>query len=58
MAYFTTRDEYSEGEYDSCSSLFGWKGAERIQAKYVEMLGANEDTQRANDLASFRAGPR
>lgn len=42
MAYFTTRDEYGEVAYDSCSSLFGWKGAARIQARYVEMLGVKE----------------
>lgn len=38
MAYFTTKDEYKEGMYDSCSSLFSWKGADRMQAKYLEML--------------------
>lgn len=46
MAYFTTRDEYGEGAYDSCSSLFGWKGAARIQAKYVEVLGVKEGDRR------------
>ncbi len=38
MAYFTTQEEYTEGKYDSCSSLFGWKGAEKIRARYLEML--------------------
>ncbi len=37
-AYFTTKGEYAEGKYDSCSSLFGWKGTERIRARYVEIL--------------------
>ena len=41
MSYFTTKEEYHEGMYDSCSSLFSWKGADRIQAKYLEMLGVS-----------------
>ena len=42
MAYFTTEEEYKQGMYDSCSSLFSWKGADRIQARFLEMLGDGE----------------
>lgn len=30
MTYFTTKSEYQEAAYDSCSSYYGWKGGERI----------------------------
>lgn len=30
MTYFTTKSEYAEHEYDSCSSFYGWKGGQRI----------------------------
>ncbi len=38
QSYFTTETEYHEGVYDSCSSLFRWKGAERIQRALTELL--------------------
>lgn len=38
MAYFTTKKEYNQGSYDSCSSLFGYKGAERIIKHYKDLL--------------------
>ena len=41
MSYFTTREEYRQGHYDSCSSLFSWKGADRIEAKYIDLLQAD-----------------
>jgi len=43
QSYFTTRTEYHEGVYDSCSSLFRWKGAERIQRAFNSLLTG--DTQ-------------
>ena len=43
QSYFTTKNEYHEGVYDSCSSLFRWKGAERIQRALESLLtGVNE----------------
>ena len=53
MAYFTTKEEYKQGHYDSCSSLFGWKGAKRIQARYLEMLGTKE-LQQASAITNAR----
>ena len=41
QSYFTTREEYFEGAYDSCSSLFRWKGTDRIQ-KAMKKLMAGE----------------
>ncbi len=38
QSYFTTQEEYYEGVYDSCSSLFRWKGTRRIQAALVRLL--------------------
>lgn len=38
MTYFTTKQEYFEGAYDSCSSLFNWRGGKRILSAYDKML--------------------
>lgn len=38
MAYFTSKDEYFEGAYDSCSSLFNWRGGNRVIAKHKKIL--------------------
>jgi len=38
QSYFTTRAEYYEGRYDACSSLFRWKGADRILKGMETML--------------------
>lgn len=38
MAYFTTKKEYHQGAYDSCSSLFNFRGAERIIKHYKSLL--------------------
>jgi len=38
MTYFTTRKEYREFEYDSCSSMYGWQGAERIMLGHQDWL--------------------
>lgn len=38
MTYFTTKSEFYEGAYDSCSSLFTYKGGERIVKAHKEML--------------------
>ncbi|MBL7716247.1 MAG: neutral/alkaline non-lysosomal ceramidase N-terminal domain-containing protein [Bdellovibrionales bacterium] len=38
MTYFTTKKEYHQGAYDSCSSLFNFRGAERIIKHYKSML--------------------
>lgn len=40
MAYFTTKAEYNEGAYDSCSSEFNWRGGKRIIRRYDRMLKA------------------
>ena len=34
VGYFTTQDEYYEGEYDSRSSLFNFRGGRRILKKH------------------------
>lgn len=41
QSYFTTRAEYNEGNYDACSSLFRWKGTERIQRAFKSLLNGN-----------------
>jgi hypothetical protein len=38
MTYFTTRKEYREFEYDSCSSMYGWQGSERIMLGHQDWL--------------------
>jgi hypothetical protein len=37
-AYFTTKSEYFEGAYDSCSSLYNWRGGKRVLKRYGKML--------------------
>lgn len=56
MSYFTTRDEYKQGKYDSCSSVFKWKGADRIQARYLEMLGEPRTQQLSLLSPQFKNG--
>ena len=36
--YFTTREEFREGRYDSSSSLYNFRGGERILGHYELML--------------------
>jgi hypothetical protein len=38
MTYFTTKKEYEEGAYDSCSSFYGWKGGSRIIRAHKKLL--------------------
>lgn len=38
MTYFTTQEEYQERAYDSCSSIYGWKGGERIIKAHSSLL--------------------
>lgn len=38
MTYFTTQEEYQEKTYDSCSSIYGWKGGERILRAHSSLL--------------------
>jgi hypothetical protein len=38
MTYFTTKPEYEEHEYDSCSSFYGWKGGKRILEAHTKWL--------------------
>jgi uncharacterized protein YihD (DUF1040 family) len=38
MTYFTTKSEYQESAYDSCSSFYGWKGGERVIRAHKKML--------------------
>ncbi len=46
QSYFTTRDEYYEGAYDSCSSLFRWRGGQRIQKALMGLMkGTNNEVQ-------------
>lgn len=42
MTYFTTKDEYHEGHYDACSSLFNWRGGKRILKHYDKVLKAKK----------------
>lgn len=42
QSYFTTKTEYNEGVYDSCSSLFRWKGTTRIQTAMIELMSGEE----------------
>lgn len=38
MTYFTTKSEYAEKAYDSCSSIYGWQGGERILKAHAKLL--------------------
>lgn len=38
MTYFTTKPEFDEHEYDSCSSFYGWKGGKRILEAHKKWL--------------------
>lgn len=38
MTYFTTKAEFTENEYDSCSSFYGWKGGKRILEAHKKWL--------------------
>lgn len=38
MTYFTTESEYIEKAYDSCSSIYGWKGGKRIIKEHNKLL--------------------
>lgn len=38
MTYFTTQSEYNERTYDSCSSIYGWEGGERILRAHSSLL--------------------
>lgn len=38
MTYFTTKEEYHEAQYDSCSSLFNWRGGDRILDAHRALL--------------------
>lgn len=38
MTYFTTKEEYAQKEYDSCSSFYGWRGGERILEAHKKWL--------------------
>ena len=38
QSYFTTESEYREAKYDSCSSLFRWHGAEKIQEVLTSLI--------------------
>ena len=42
MTYFTTKDEYKEKAYDSCSSMYGWKGGGRIIKAHSKWLFFHE----------------
>ena len=38
LSYFTTKKEYTSGNYESCSSFYGYKGGKRILKKFSTML--------------------
>jgi hypothetical protein len=38
MTYFTTKAEYKEKAYDSCSSFYGWRGGNRILKAHERLL--------------------
>ncbi|MBT3585364.1 MAG: hypothetical protein HN509_10700 [Halobacteriovoraceae bacterium] len=38
LTYFTNKSEYKEGEYDSCSSFYGYRGARRIIKKLTKLM--------------------
>lgn len=38
LTYFTTKSEFAEGEYDSCSSFYGYKGGRRIIKKLTKLM--------------------
>lgn len=37
-AYYTNKEEFNEGTYDSCSSLYGYKGAARVIKAHKKLL--------------------
>jgi hypothetical protein len=48
QSYFTVKTEYNLGAYDSCNSLFRWKGALRIQSAMSELMIGRSDENTAN----------
>ena len=38
MTYFTTRSEYREFAYDSCSCMYGWQGGQRIMLAHQDWM--------------------
>jgi hypothetical protein len=38
MTYFTTKSEYQEKVYDSCSSMYSWQGANRILNAFSDWM--------------------
>ncbi|MFZ4713437.1 MAG: neutral/alkaline non-lysosomal ceramidase N-terminal domain-containing protein [Bacteriovoracaceae bacterium] len=42
MAYFTTKEEFKEGSYDACSSLYGWKGGNRVIEAHKKLLAESK----------------
>jgi neutral ceramidase len=38
MTYFTNKEEFAEKRYDSCSSLYGWRGAQRIFRAHEKLI--------------------
>jgi hypothetical protein len=40
-SYFTNKEEFNEGTYDSCSSLYGYKGATRVIRAHKKLLTEN-----------------
>lgn len=43
MTYFTTKTEFYEGAYDSCSSLFTYRGGERILKAHAELQSRSSE---------------
>jgi hypothetical protein len=39
MAYFTTREEYSQPSYESCAVLHGEDAGERLISAHAGLLG-------------------
>jgi hypothetical protein len=38
MTYFTTKSEYKEKAYDSCSTIYGWESGDRIIEEHNNLL--------------------
>ena len=50
MTYFTTKHEYHEGAYDSCSSLYNWRAGKRVLRHYEKVLSRMKHKNTKNNL--------
>jgi hypothetical protein len=47
-SYYTTHDEYLQGTYDACSSLYNFRGGKRILKKYQKLFERNSQNIRTH----------